>query len=166
MSTRAPFCEAVAIWIKSNVLHIVKSENCPVLQVHLSLNPPTKECLSKYCPGPQERILLSDILEKTILSSNCLATSAASCHLFEPLETTWKIAWDKVAVTSKSLKETTIKKVQLEKFYTVQPSVKSSINFCCRPHYILLWHSLDTKKANTLILVHPNRHREVVKSTK
>ena len=88
MSTRAPFCEAVAIWIKSNVLHIVKSENCPVLQVHLSLNPPTKECLSKYCPGPQERILLSDILEKTILSSNCLATSTASCHLFEPLETT------------------------------------------------------------------------------
>ena len=88
MSTRAPFCEAVAIWIKSNVLHIVKSENCPVLQVHLSLNPPTKECLSKYCPGPPERILLSDILEKTILSSNRLATSAASCHLFEPLETT------------------------------------------------------------------------------
>ena len=88
MSTRPPFCEAVAIWIKSNVLHIVKSENCPVLQVHLSLNPPTKECLSKYCPGPQERILLSDILEKTILSSNCLATSTASCHLFEPLETT------------------------------------------------------------------------------
>ena len=52
MSTRAPFCEAVAIWIKSNVLHIVKSENCPVLQVHLSLNPPTKECLSKYCARP------------------------------------------------------------------------------------------------------------------
>ena len=42
MSTRVLFCEAVAIWIKSNVLHIVKSENCPVLQVHLSLNPPQK----------------------------------------------------------------------------------------------------------------------------
>ena len=42
MSTRALFCEAVAIWIKSNVLHIVKSENCPALQLHLSLNPPYK----------------------------------------------------------------------------------------------------------------------------
>ena len=149
---------------------------------YILLNRKTVRCYRFICPWipPQKNVFLNIvpahknvfyfliylILETTILSSNCLATSTASCHLFEPLETTWKIAWDKVVVTSKSLKETTIKKAKLEKFYTVQPSVKSSINFCCRPHYILLWHSLDTKKANTLILVHPNRHREVVKSTK
>ena len=120
--------------------------------------PPTKECLFKYRARPTRTYFtfwyVHLILETTILSSNCLATNAASCQLFEPLETTWttwKIAWDKVVVTSKSLKETTIKKAKLEKFYTVRPNVKSSINFCCRPHYILLWHSLDTKKAITQI---------------
>ena len=130
-------------------------------------SPLQKNVFLNIVPDPQERILFSDI---PYFRDNYFVfqLSGNKRGILPPIWTTWNNLKDRLRQSGGHFQEferdNNKKKAKLEKFYTVRPSVKSSVNFWCRPHYILLWHSLDTKKSNTQI--HPNRHKEVVKSKK